>query len=215
MSEIRGNTIPWILALVSGVVMYLQFYFDVGVFNSLAEMIKTTTIVISTIAMGIGFLNLVSTHVKYLQSTREVAAQKVMSVYWLFCCLVTFVTGVIPPMLSHPVYNFMMERIRVNANIAASALFPPWILVAGYRAFKIRNIESLFFTLSAALVALGNVPVGGLIWSGFPVIGGWITQKLIAAVFRAITIGIGIGVIGMALRVYLRMERALYRRMEV
>jgi hypothetical protein len=213
-ASLRGNTIPWLLATVSGVIMYVQYYVNIGPANSLAEIIKTTTIIISTLAMGIGTLNLVGTHTDYLRNPRTAGGQKVMSIYWLAVCFVTLIGGIIPPLMTHSIYNFMMENIRVPANIAAVALFPPWILVAAYRAFKIRNFETLLFTISAFFVALGNVPIGGVIWSGFPLVGTWLTQKVTAAVFRAITIGIGIGLIAMALRVYLMMNRALYRTIE-
>jgi hypothetical protein len=213
-ASLRGNVIPWILATVSGIIMYVQYYFNIGPANSLAEAIKTTTIIVSTMAMAIGTINLVGTHTDYLRNPRTAGGQKVMSIYWMFCCFATMIGGLIPPLMTSSIYNFMMEHIRIPANIAAVALFPPWILVAAYRAFKIRNFETLLFTVSAFFVALGNVPIGGVIWSGFPLVGSWLTQKVTAAVFRAITIGIGIGLIAMALRLYLMMNRALYRAVE-
>jgi hypothetical protein len=150
-----------------------------------------------------------------MRSAREVIGQKVMSIYWLLICFTVLITGLLPPLMGHPWHKWMMGNINLHSNAAAMALFPPWILVAAYRAMKANSVEALVFTLSGVLVALGNVPIGQVAWSGFPVLGGWLTQKLTASVFRAITIGIGLGLCAMALRIYLRMEKSMYREVEV
>ncbi len=210
MVNIKSKEIPWILTVIAGGAMYAAYYFNVPMIDTFASSLTTTTIIITTIAMGLGTINLVRTHLRYISSKREAKEQKLLSGYWIFICLATFLLGIIPPMLTNSGYNFLQEQIRIPARLAGKALFMPWVLLAAYRTFRIRNLESFFFSISAVIVALGNVPIGSIFWSGFPILGMWITNTVITAVFRAITIGIGLGYVTLAIRNYLRLEKSVW-----
>lgn len=79
---------------------------------------------------------------------------------------------------------------------------------ASFRAFRARNKEALLLLLAAVVVMLGRVPIGTSIWDGFPRVTEWIMSYPNAAAKRGIMIGIDLGLISMALRMILGIERS-------
>jgi hypothetical protein len=75
-------------------------------------------------------------------------------------------------------------------------------------AFLARNKEALLLLLAAVVVMLGRVPIGSSIWHGFPNVTEWIMSYPNAAAKRGIMIGIDLGLISMALRMILGIERS-------
>jgi hypothetical protein len=55
---------------------------------------------------------------------------------------------------------------------------------------------------------LGRVPIGAAIWDGFPNVTEWIMSFPNAAAKRGIRLGIDLGLISMALRMILGIERS-------
>lgn len=79
---------------------------------------------------------------------------------------------------------------------------------ASFRAFRARNKEALLLLLAAVIVMLGRVPIGSEIWHGFPKVTEWLMTYPNAAAKRGIVIGIDLGLISMALRMILGIERS-------
>ena len=83
-----------------------------------------------------------------------------------------------------------------------------WLLVpATYRAFRARNLDATILLLSGVIVMLMNVPIGEAIWSGFPVVGQWISSIPNIAGQRAFIITVAIGIIILTLRTVLGYEK--------
>ena len=91
-----------------------------------------------------------------------------------------------------------------------NALSGFWTVTAAYRAFRARTWESALFLIGAILVMLRAAPVGGAIWSGFPIIGKWLLDQPYAALQKALIIGMGVGVISYAARYYLGREKGAF-----
>jgi hypothetical protein len=83
-----------------------------------------------------------------------------------------------------------------------------FITSAAFRAFRARNKEAVLLLVAAVLVMLGRVPIGSAIWSGFPDVTEWIMSFPNAAAKRGIRLGIDLGLISMALRMILGIERS-------
>jgi hypothetical protein len=83
-----------------------------------------------------------------------------------------------------------------------------FVTSASFRAFRARNKQALVLLLAAVIIMLGRVPVGSLIWKGFPDVTEWIMAYPNAAAKRGIRLGIDLGLISMALRMILGIERS-------
>ena len=82
-----------------------------------------------------------------------------------------------------------------------------YVASASYRAFRARNLEATVLLGSAILVMLGATPVGGVIWSKFPVIQRWLIDIPNMTGQRALLIGAAVGSFVACLRTMLGIER--------
>jgi hypothetical protein len=95
------------------------------------------------------------------------------------------------------VQNPIMLTIWVGAFTTFTMLF---------RGARTRNWVGMLLLFSSIITVLRMAPVGEVIWTGFPIIGSWINSVPNAAVMRAITIGMGIGLIATMVRELLGKE---------
>jgi hypothetical protein len=90
-----------------------------------------------------------------------------------------------------------------------------YVASAAFRAFRVRNLEATILLVSAVVVMLGRIPLGDLLFSGFP--GGrtwmgrfteWLMNGPNTAAQRGIIIGAALGAASLSLRVILGIERS-------
>jgi hypothetical protein len=99
-----------------------------------------------------------------------------------------------------------------------------YIVSASYRAFRVKSGEATLMMAAAFIVMLGMVPIGVYLTHWIPETGKyawlsvfrlenltvWILTGPNAAAQRAITFGIAVGGLAMALRIWLSLERGSY-----
>lgn len=95
------------------------------------------------------------------------------------------------------VQNPIMLTIWVGAFTTFTMLF---------RGAKTRNWLGILLLASSILTVLRMAPIGEAIWPGFAVIGLWLNNVPNIAVMRAITIGMGIGLLATMVREILGKE---------
>jgi hypothetical protein len=105
---------------------------------------------------------------------------------------------------------FMYLYFNVEFPLEATmySLLAFFVTSASFRAFRARNKQALCLLLAAVVIMLGRVPVGTAIWKGFPTVTEWIMSYPNAAAKRGIRLGIDLGLISMALRMILGIERS-------
>jgi len=107
-------------------------------------------------------------------------------------------------------FAWLYNAIYVPANATVYAILVFYMASAAFRAFRIRNAQAFLLVLVGFIVMFANITVGYVIWPGFVPLGDWINKYLVAAAYRPIVIGAGLGVIITGLRALL--GRELYRR---
>jgi hypothetical protein len=114
------------------------------------------------------------------------------------------------------VYSMLYEGIYVRLEAAMFALLAFYISSAAYRAFRIRSLEATLLMIAAVVVMLGFVSIGLQLTAGLPEswrmdkVALWILQSLNMPVQRAVTIGVSVGALAMALRIWLGLERGAF-----
>ena len=105
---------------------------------------------------------------------------------------------------------FMYAYFNLQYPLEATmySLLAFFMTSASFRAFRARNKEALLLLLAAVIVMLGRVPITSNLWHGFPNVTEWIMTYPNAAAKRGIVIGIDLGLISMALRMILGIERS-------
>ncbi|MFH0794302.1 MAG: hypothetical protein V2A74_09760, partial [bacterium] len=107
----------------------------------------------------------------------------------------------------HTVYFFTFDQVYTPLSATIYALLAFYVASAAFRAFRAKNLHSALLLIAAIFVMIGRVPVGGVMWEGFPKIQEWIMVWPNTAGQRAILIGAGIGMIATGLRIIFGIER--------
>ncbi|HWP30922.1 MAG TPA: hypothetical protein VNK96_04235 [Fimbriimonadales bacterium] len=117
-------------------------------------------------------------------------------------------------------YRLVFTDMLVVLDAAMFSLIAFFILSAAYRAFRIRSIEATILMLVALVILLSFVPLGLALtnWldpKGFEgnfridTISDWILATLNTPAIRAINLGLGLGVVAMATRIMLGLEKGV------
>ena len=105
-------------------------------------------------------------------------------------------------------FMYLYFNVQFPLESTMYSLLAFFVTSASFRAFRARNKEALCLLLAALVIMLGRVPVGTSIWKGFPTVTEWIMNYPNAAAKRGIRLGIDLGLISMALRMILGIERS-------
>lgn len=110
------------------------------------------------------------------------------------------------------VFTFVYSPLKSTVY----ALLAFFVASAAYRAFRLRSVEATLLLAAAFVVLLGRTPLGGRLTSWVPdslhllradELSLWLMSVPVTAGWRAILIGISLGVIAMSLRLILGLER--------
>ncbi len=110
-------------------------------------------------------------------------------------------------MLASDWFTWVYNNIYAHMDATIFSLLAFFIASAAYRAFRLRSLEASILLFVGALMLLGRAPIGGVVWEGFPNIATWLLNVPNTAGNRAITIGIAIGAILLAVRQLMGVER--------
>lgn len=105
-------------------------------------------------------------------------------------------------------FMYLYFNVQFPLESTMYSLLAFFVTSASFRAFRARNTQASVLLVAAVIVMLGRVPVGSLFWKGFPGVTEWIMQFPNAAAKRGIMLGIDLGLISMALRMILGIERS-------
>ena len=112
-----------------------------------------------------------------------------------------FISGYIHQPTFNWIMNFIQTPIMLSIWVGA---FTTFTMI--FRGARTRNWLGVLLLFSTIMTVLRMAPIGQAIWGGFPVIGNWINTVPNVAVMRAITIGMGIGLLATMTREILGKE---------
>lgn len=121
----------------------------------------------------------------------------------------------------HDVYTLLFDGLYRNLEATMFSILAFYIVSAAYRAFRVRSGEAGVLMVVAIVLMLGQVPLGMALTNWIPAGGQFaffrvetLSQFILTAVNgpvqRAIGFGIGLGMLAMALRIWLSLERGTY-----
>lgn len=194
-----------VVAFVVGFVMIVSFFVTNKPLQDASKTLENWGVIVSAFALGLASVNLLQVHAKKI--ARGTPADWVYSGALIVSMLGIAILGIAKGP-TYPSYQFWFDALFVPGQATVYAMTGFFIASAAYRAFKLRNTESVVLLVTAAILMLGNVPVGEKIWSGFPVVSKWLMDIPNLAGQRGMLIGAGIGGIASGLRVLLGIERS-------
>ncbi|HMK83826.1 MAG TPA: hypothetical protein VK503_08920 [Candidatus Bathyarchaeia archaeon] len=161
--------------------------------------------VVGYFAILVGTIDIVIYHLKPLRSKES--GQWQYSAVLLIVTAIGLVTGTAGVLsgagLNYQPFAWLYNAIYVPSNATVYAILVFYIASASYRAFRIKNAQAAFLVLVGFIIMFADIGLGYVIWPGFVPLGNWINTYPVAAAFRPIIIGSGLGVIITGLRALL------------
>lgn len=118
-------------------------------------------------------------------------------------------------------YESLYYGLLQNLDATMFALLAFYIASAAYRAFRIRTVEATVLMIAAFIVMLGVISFGVALTSGIPdkslwsffrleKLSLWVLTWMNSPAYRAVGLGVAIGALAMAMRIWLGLERGVF-----
>ena len=188
----------------------------------LVEPFGNTTPVIIALAVGLGLVNLFQVHGKRIARRAEGWGNSLAFFIATFAMMsVNILDKSRPNLINKNLNKILFEGTLAALDATMFSIIAFYIVSAAYRAFRVRSVEATMLLVTAIVVMLGQIAIGQLLTAWLPSDGlianfrvenirTWINQVPNSAAVRAISFGLGIGNLAMALRIWLGLERGSY-----
>jgi len=175
----------------------ILFSFYTGIVKELGTDLTSWAIQISTFAMLIGVVMLFQMHVtRILRKRPGWPYSVVIFVFFFFYLAVQY--------SSKDVYQFVLVNIYTPLTMVSGTGVVGITLF--YRGGRVRSVFSAILMGTMITMALYQTPFIGLVLPGVLPIGNWLKDIINTGVMRAITIGMGLGLLTVVIRIVLGME---------
>lgn len=200
---ILKNLIPLLVTVFIGIIMIIEFFFNVPWASGVSGIILSWVPVIAAFTIMVGTLNLMLVNGKAI---RRKTSGWYKSAVLLVSLFATIILGLSQGTNSEA-YEFVFDNILSATGSTMFALCAFYIGSASFRAFRATNLHATILLISGALLMLGRVPVGEYISKSMPTIAEWIMDVPNVAGQRGIMISTGLGFVSQCLRVLLGYSR--------
>lgn len=228
------KTLVAAVTFTAGLIYSVEFFVPpdprtgVNFLTSFAQ--KTVTdivLVLSTFALGLGIYSLLRFHGRNM-ARRRAGWHNSLALYFAFFAMLFsgFWVMMTKSTAATNTYDTLFRGMVAAPGATMFSIIAFYIVSAAYRAFRIRSGEATLMLTAAFVVMLGSVPVGEFLTSGLPMAGFWsnlrmeninlwILKEPNMAAWRAISFGVEIGALAMALRTWLSLERGSFFEREL
>lgn len=196
--------LPRLVTSVVGIIVLLSFFIKQPGLNSLAGLLQNWGIVVAAFALGLASLNLVRVHLKRIAKRSEDWFTSVV----LLVFLIGMTAVGIAQTTTGTIYAFWFNNLYNTCHATVGSLLAFYVSTAAYRAFRAKNLESVFLLASALVVMIGMAPIGYAVSPSLPKAADWLVNIINMAGQRGIMITAGIGGIAASLRVLIGIERS-------
>ena len=177
-------------------------------------------------AIGLGIYSLMSVHLRNIAMKRSGWGNSATLIGGIVLMTVAHIGKEYVPDPKGPFKTLdviLYDGLMKNLDATMFSIIAFYIVSAAYRAFRVRSIEATILLVAAALVMLGNVPIGQALTNWLPDgkteimanlrlenIGQWIQKRASSPATMAIDFGLAVGALATSLRLWLSLERGSY-----
>jgi hypothetical protein len=211
MSQVLKREVVYAFTGIVTVLMFVEYFFFPETW-SLAETVRTWSVVVYNISLGLGAIQLLRQHTLNLQRKR---ANYGYSAVILAVFAIMFLTGMAGYLATgqqtdNGIYNWLFINVYTPLGATLYPITGFYIFSAAYRAFRARNIDAALMLIAGCFVILSNAPVGEAIWPGFATIGEWFKFTGQIPGMRTFAMVGALGMISYGFRALLGKERGFY-----
>jgi hypothetical protein len=179
--------------VVTAVIPIASYFFTNSTLKSWNDIITTWGSIISAFAIGLGSLVTIRFH---LGNAQKRGRDWIWSAWMIVITLLTYGIG-LALTTNSPIYSWIFVNVLSSLSATTYSLVGLFVVTAGYRAFRARNLEAGILLVVALIVMIGNnIPIGAMITPYFPQLATWIlnfpnTGASRGTLFAAIAVGTG------------------------
>jgi len=197
--------IPVIVCFVFGLFMLVQFFVPHPVGTEAYETVLDWVQIIYVFALFVGVAGIIKLHGGKLSPGKKGWFYSLTTILGLAAMVILgFVFGV----GRGTPFNWIFENLQAPMQATMFSLLAFFIASAAFRTFRARTPEATLLLVAAVVVMLGRVPLESIVGQWLPDFAEWTLDYPNMAAKRGIMIGIGLGVISMALKIILGIERS-------
>jgi len=205
-SLLRKN-IPVMLCFVSGLVLILAWYFPTPELNSVSSGLLIISVLLSAFLMGVGVINLTKNHIRIIN--REMQKGSFLNTSYSIVFFITLFAFIIVGIILGPnnsSYTWLSDYIfnPLASTLYAMTVF--YVVIATYRVFRVRSKQATVMLITSAIIIMFNTPLLIYFIPGLKDVGQFLNNVIVMSVFRGVTIGMGVGVLLLGIRVLMGME---------
>ncbi|MCX7995331.1 MAG: hypothetical protein N3A65_06135 [candidate division WOR-3 bacterium] len=196
--------LPLAIVFICGFYMLITFFIPAKFAQDSSQLLQLWYQGVAAFFVFIGIFNLIKINVDRIQRRLKDWEYSIILLSFLGVMLVAgFVGG-----RDSRVFLYLFENFQVPLGATMFSLLAFFVASASFRAFRAKTPEATLLLIAAVIVMLGRIPIGYLIWDKFPDLIEWIMRIPNTAAKRGILFGIDLGLLSMALRVLLGIERS-------
>jgi hypothetical protein len=204
MSFLKSKQLALTLAAAVIAYLFIDYFFALpSVSQGLTSMLQNMGVVISAFAMVLAAINIFLVH---YSKVRNQGKGWIFSGYLLVLFSLVLVLGIVSG-TSAESYTWIQQAIFQPLSISAWSIMSVYYIAAIYTVFRARNLDAMIFAIAALIVVLHNAPAVVSVYPIFDDMSNWISNVPGAATFRGTYITVGVGLVALAIRVMLLVEK--------
>ncbi len=172
--------------------------------------------VLGAFAVGLGLINLSISHGKKIKKLKPGWIYSAAFFIAMFAMMIACFTDTYhPTSLIKRFYEILFTYMYMPIGATIFSLLALFMVTSAYRAMRVKTLEATVMVVSACIIMLGQVPIG--LWMTkalppviqLPRVSAWLLWIANTAAYRAVMFGIYMGMIAMALRIWLSLEKGM------
>jgi FlaA1/EpsC-like NDP-sugar epimerase len=195
--------IPLVICLLSGTVMFAQYFSSHPAAKSIYKEILDWWQVIFAFTLLVGAAAYVKISLKNMRLNKDAPFRMISLAGLILMPLLAILGGT----KSGSPFLWIFEYMIAPMQSTVFSLLAFFVVSASYRGFRARSVPATILLITATIVLIGRIPIAEMISDSLPAVAFWIQDYPSMAARRAILIGIGLGSMTTALRVILGIER--------
>lgn len=196
--------LPLIIILFSGLLIIITFFIPHKVATDTSQTVQKWYMGVTAFFVFLGVLNIIQINSNKIYRRATGWGYSII----LLACLAGMLAAGFIGGTDGKVFTYLFNNVQVPLESTMFSLLAFFVASASFRAFRAKTREATLLLVAAILVMIGRVPLGYSIWHGFPDLTEWIMKIPNTAAKRGIAFGVDLGLISMALRLLLGIERS-------
>ena len=199
-----SRIVATVVAMSVGLLVLADFFVNSDSINALGLYLVRIASIVAAFTLVLGMVNVLTVHLGKIYSRDKGWPYSWVLLGALFFTLgMGFLTG--GPGSAWMQQVFEVVLFPLEATLFSLLAF--FSIVAAYRAFRVKSLETGLFVTFGVIVLLGQVPIGARLWDQLPVIKDWVLEVPALAGARGILLGVALGTAATGLRVLLGIDR--------